>query len=657
MASNKSILQQNLLKLLLALFFLFSSFIYSQTIGDYRSIASGNWTNVNIWQYYNGTTWVAATYYPGQTGGPTVNQVSIQGGFSVTLTSNIPGHINSVIVGDGIGGTDTLFISAHTSVNTDVMIISSGGVIDWTANVILSLPSGSAFIVDGGYMDESNPCDAAKKLVIGGNTYSSCNGHGNGSDKPFSFNDLNDGGGSINVSPSSNGPICEGTVLNLYANPSGAGSTDSSNTYSWSGTGPSGYSFSSNLQNPVVLNLLAGSYTYTVTVVHSGTFTHSNSVSVEVYSAPVADAPADIDACESYVLPSLSMGNYYTGSGGTGVTLNAGDQITSTQTIYVFAQSGTTPNCTDENSFLITIEPAPAEPTDLECWETATFNDATCSWDVSGTQPAEPTDLECWETATFNDATCSWDVSGTQPAEPTDLECWETATFNDATCSWDVSGTQPAEPTDLECWETATFNDATCSWDVSGTQPAEPTDLECWRLRPSTMRPVAGMSAAHSQPSLRTLNAGRLRPSTMRPVAGMSAAHSQPSLRTLNAGRLRPSTMRPVAGMSAAHSQPSLRTLNAGRLRPSTMRPVAGMSAAHSQPSLRTLNAGRLRPSTMRPVAGMSAAHSQPSLRTLNAGRLRPSTMRPVAGMSAAHSQPSLRTLNAGDCDLQRCDL
>ncbi|MCO4822260.1 MAG: gliding motility-associated C-terminal domain-containing protein, partial [Flavobacteriaceae bacterium] len=60
-----------------------------------------------------------------------------------------------------------------------------------------------------------------------------------------------------------------------------------------------------------------------------------------------------------------------------------------------------------------------------------------------------------------------WDVTGTQPAAPTGLECWETATFNDATCTWDVTGTQPAAPTGLECWETATFNDATCTWDVS----------------------------------------------------------------------------------------------------------------------------------------------------------------------------------------------
>ncbi|MGB6268714.1 MAG: T9SS type B sorting domain-containing protein, partial [Olleya sp.] len=119
----------------------------------------------------------------------------------------------------------------------------------------------------------------------------------------------------------------------------------------------------------------------------------------------------------------------------------------------------------------------PVQPTGLECWETTTFNNTTCIWDITGTQPIQPT-LECWETATFNNTTCVWDIVGTQPTQPT-IECWEAATFNNTTCIWDVTGTQPTQPT-LECWETATFNNTTCTWDITGTQPAQPTGLECW---------------------------------------------------------------------------------------------------------------------------------------------------------------------------------
>ena len=132
--------------------------------------------------------------------------------------------------------------------------------------------------------------------------------------------------------------------------------------------------------------------------------------------------------------------------------------------------------------YQIIVNEAPVEPTNLECWETATFNNTTCLWEVTGAQPVEPTNLECWETATFNNTTCLWEVTGTQPVEPTNLECWETATFNNTTCLWEVTGTQPVEPTNLECWETATFNNTTCLWEVTGIQPVEPTNLECWEI-------------------------------------------------------------------------------------------------------------------------------------------------------------------------------
>ena len=49
--------------------------VCAQTIGDYRSVASGNWTALATWQYYNGNAWVAATAYPGQNTG--IQNVSI----------------------------------------------------------------------------------------------------------------------------------------------------------------------------------------------------------------------------------------------------------------------------------------------------------------------------------------------------------------------------------------------------------------------------------------------------------------------------------------------------------------------------------------------------------------------------------------------------
>ena len=74
-------------------------------------------------------------------------------------------------------------------------------------------------------------------------------------------------------------------------------------------------------------------------------------------SPVISPMPVDVIVCESYTLPALqSNENYYTGPNGTGSLIPAGVTITSTQTIYIFAQSGTNPICTAEESFTVTID-------------------------------------------------------------------------------------------------------------------------------------------------------------------------------------------------------------------------------------------------------------------------------------------------------------
>ena len=135
-------------------------------------------------------------------------------------------------------------------------------------------------------------------------------------------------------------------------------------------------------------------------------------------------------------------------------------------------------NSTSCSWVLTGLQPAP--PT-LACYQTlGSFNNLTCAYNVSGVMPSEPP-LECYQTgATFNTTSCQWVITGSQPVQPT-LECYQTAVFNTTSCAWDVSGTQAAQPTNLSCWQTATFNTISCAWDVSGTQAALPTGLSCWQ--------------------------------------------------------------------------------------------------------------------------------------------------------------------------------
>ncbi|MCR8667725.1 T9SS type A sorting domain-containing protein [Aestuariibaculum sp. M13] len=82
---------------------------------------------------------------------------------------------------------------------------------------------------------------------------------------------------------------------------------------------------------------------------------------ITINVTPDVDPIDPVTACDSYNLPAITGdGDYYTGPGGTGTMLSVGDPITSTQTIYVYAETGTDPNCYDEESFLITINPTPS---------------------------------------------------------------------------------------------------------------------------------------------------------------------------------------------------------------------------------------------------------------------------------------------------------
>ncbi|KAF2515824.1 T9SS type A sorting domain-containing protein [Flavobacterium salilacus subsp. salilacus] len=83
--------------------------------------------------------------------------------------------------------------------------------------------------------------------------------------------------------------------------------------------------------------------------------TDQNSFTVTINTTPNAVAPDDQSVCNEYELPALTVGNYYTGPGGTGTMLMEGDVVTATQLIYIYAESGTTPNCSAEDSFTVTI--------------------------------------------------------------------------------------------------------------------------------------------------------------------------------------------------------------------------------------------------------------------------------------------------------------
>ncbi|MFM7217362.1 MAG: hypothetical protein ACKO1U_05035, partial [Bacteroidota bacterium] len=197
----------------------------------------------------------------------------------------------------------------------------------------------------------------------------------------------------------------------------------------------------------------AGAYSYTVTDANSCTA----SVSGTILEPSAISGSSSVTACISYSW----NGNTYTSSGTYTATLQAANGCDSSATLF------------------LTITPQPQQPS-IACYESASFNTTTCSWDVTGTQPAAPTGLACYETATFNTTSCSWVVTGTQPTQPTATNCWDNYQFNTTSCTWVNAGSQPVQPTATNCWDDYQFNTSSCTWVNAGSQPTQPTATNCW---------------------------------------------------------------------------------------------------------------------------------------------------------------------------------
>jgi len=152
------------------------------------------------------------------------------------------------------------------------------------------------------------------------------------------------------------GTACNGTVTanGIGATGAGIGPWD----YVWENSSNVIISTANNVNGPnTVTGLCAGTYDVTITDATSCVVT--GSVTINSITIPNADSPSNVGVCAGYILPALTVGNYFTTTGGVG-PIAVGTNITITQTIFVYAETGTTPNnCTDENSFIVTITNAP----------------------------------------------------------------------------------------------------------------------------------------------------------------------------------------------------------------------------------------------------------------------------------------------------------
>ena len=157
LVTPKSILMKSRLILILFCFsFLLPTLTRSQTIGDYRTAATGNWGSLATWQMYNGLVWgpapAAPTYLNGNinirnghavtvTANTTVDGVTIDAGGTLVLASNtltlgLLGLDNLVCNGSLqiVGGDLNMVVTSTVTVNGS-MLWTDGDLVTGTVNV------------------------------------------------------------------------------------------------------------------------------------------------------------------------------------------------------------------------------------------------------------------------------------------------------------------------------------------------------------------------------------------------------------------------------------------------------------------------------------------------------------------------------------------
>jgi gliding motility-associated-like protein len=92
-----------------------------------------------------------------------------------------------------------------------------------------------------------------------------------------------------------------------------------------------------------------------------------NPFTVTINHTPVINPIANVKICDEYVLPNLSVGNYFTQPNGTGTMIEQSTSLISSQTLYVYAETATNPNCTAQETYNVEIYRVDRKPNVITC--------------------------------------------------------------------------------------------------------------------------------------------------------------------------------------------------------------------------------------------------------------------------------------------------
>jgi hypothetical protein len=136
---------------------LISFTILAQSSGDYRSIGSGNWNDPTKWQIFDGSSWVAATTYPGQN--PGTGAITIMNVTEIILTTTVPNPVAFLDVTSG----------SYCSCSDDNYTQTAPhGRLTFSSESVISLTISGGVTIDGELRIEDRGGAKAHSIFVGG---------------------------------------------------------------------------------------------------------------------------------------------------------------------------------------------------------------------------------------------------------------------------------------------------------------------------------------------------------------------------------------------------------------------------------------------------------------------------------------------------------
>ena len=243
------------------------NFINGATI---TSTGTGNWTSTSSW--LGGVV-------------PTANDdVIIAIGSVITINTNVSAKsltINGKLL---VSGDRTVATSAGNTfsvvINGILGFATNQSTIRFSAGTILDINS-------PGKIDDSGGCSNNVAIFIGVVKFAVCAGGGNAE---YTFDELNNLGGTIQSKPISNAPICEGSLLTFTATKEGA--DGATLNWKWSIKLPGATVFTQYPNNQSVVSFTnAASGSYEATLTYTTTYGGTNYTSVKTIFATVNSKP------------------------------------------------------------------------------------------------------------------------------------------------------------------------------------------------------------------------------------------------------------------------------------------------------------------------------------------------------------------------------